>query len=213
MEDDLLADQRRHRHVHLLLGSEPGQAGEDELRHFHLQRRAGGGRFVEPAVLPLGPGEEIEQLLRQVLLQDPEQVGGRHQAVLEEDLAERHAAGRRAREAGREVFLAQLALDHHVTAEGLVREVGAAVHDDAVLEENPFPDLAPPHLQHQRVLAQGVSEEQGRDGDLGEAPLLQACDLLQSLWRWDHVGCSSVCRKAGREYIYSVARPGASAPG
>ena len=186
VEDQLLAHQRRHRHVHLLLGGEAGDAGEDELRHLHLERGLGGRRLVEPAQLPLVPGEEVEQLLGQVLLQDAEEVGGRHQPVLQQDLAEGDAARGRAGEAGREVLLAELPLGHHEAPQGLVGQVRAAVDGDAVLDQDALPDLPAPQLQHERALAQGMGEEEGRERHLREGAFPPAGDLLQLLGSRNH---------------------------
>ena len=75
------------------------------------------------------------------------------------------------REAVVEVLLAELALDDHVAAEGLVDEVGAAVDRHAGFEDDPLPDLAAADLQHRRARgSRGWASSRGEKGTSSSVP-------------------------------------------
>ena len=67
MQAELLADQRHDAGVHLVLGCELGDAGEDELRHADLERRLRLRRITEPTT-------EQNYLLHQLGISLPERL-------------------------------------------------------------------------------------------------------------------------------------------
>ncbi len=83
------------------------------------------------------------------------------------------------RRGGGELLLAELALQHHVAAEGLVRQVGAAVDRHAVLQPDAFPYLSAAQLQHQRVALLGMGQQQRREGHVDQTAFAKLCDFQQ----------------------------------
>ncbi len=119
------------------------------------------------AEVAVSPGEDVEQLLGEILLQQPIQLLGGDHVVVEEHLAQRLAERGGLAEVAVEVLGGDLALGHQVAPQGLVHEVRAAVDRHPVLEEDALRDLLAPDLDLQRAAVGPEREEQGGERHRG----------------------------------------------
>jgi hypothetical protein len=90
-----LGEERADAARHLLERRQLEHAVQDELRHLHLERRVRRRRPRREAEGALAPGEAVEELPREALLQQLVELAGVDAAALEQHLAERHLARER----------------------------------------------------------------------------------------------------------------------
>ena len=206
MKAECLSHERNDSGVHRLLGREARDPHDHELRHVHLQRRVD-LRDVEPlAEAAVAPCEEVQQLLREVLLKQAEQLHRRDEAFLEEHLPVGKAAGDGLLPALGRLLVGEASGGRQVTPERLVDQVRPAFHGHALLDDDGLPHRAPLEVEDEGALANGVGVQQHGERHVLERAFPEPGDLLELLGTGDHKGAILACDRADSQRILRMAR-------
>jgi len=165
--------------VDVALRGEARDSGHDELRRLHAQRRLDRRRIVRDPERPRGPAERVEQLAREILLEELVEVGRIDERVLHEELLERHFLADRRVEHRVILALRELAERHHVAPERLRGDVRHALDRRSVVEDDLLLQRSALHLEHRARAIDRERQDELFERHVGDFARPEQRDRLQ----------------------------------
>ena len=186
IDEEFLALDRIHGGRDLGLRGQLRDPGQHELRRVDLQRRVHRWQSGGYREAPAPPRETVEELFRQILLQNLVEVARTDQSLRDEDLGKGLAGGGALGEDLEVGLLGDVPSADHELAQRVMQQVRLAIDGRAVLQDDLLRDLPAIDREHHRAMVNGKRVEQDGKRDLGEVSPRHLGDCANLFFVRDH---------------------------